>query len=338
MTHVLRPAGPDDLPAIYQMAKSTGGGFTSLPADRAVLADRLVRAADALGRNGDAIGDDLFFFVLEDSRDGHVIGTCQIISRVGSSRPFHSYRLDTAERFSPELGRTVHTDMLVLTDELGGCSEVGGLYLRPQERSAGVGALLARSRYLFIGMHRARFAGRVLAELRGVHDEAGGSPFWDGVAGRFFGTTFQEADDFNARNGTHVITGLMPPHPLYRALLPDTALAAIGVPHRSGRAAMRMLEAEGFVHGRYVDVLDGGPTMIADTDAIASIRRARQRPLAAIRPAVEGQACIVGRGRLGSFRAALGTVGEDGDAVILDPGCAELIGAATGDRITYVLR
>ena len=337
MTHVLRPAVPDDLPAIYEMAKSTGGGFTSLPPDRGVLRARLERAAGALARDGEGVGDDLFFFVL-DGADGRVSGTCQIVSRVGSTYPFYSYRLDAIAHHSPALDRTIHTETLTLTSDLDGCSEVGGLYLRPQERSAGLGALLARSRYLFIAMHRGRFGDRVLAELRGVHDEAGGSPFWDGVAGRFFGMTFQEADEFNTRNGTHVIAGLMPRHPLYRALLPDSALTAIGVPHRSGRAAMRMLDAEGFTHGQYVDILDGGPTMIAATDEITSIRLARRRPLVGTRSEPGGQASIVGRGRLSGFRSGLGIIGEERDGVTLDPDCAALIGATIGDDITYVAR
>jgi len=83
--------------------------------------------------------------------------------------------------------------------------------------------LLARSRYLFIAMHRKRFADRILAELRGVIDERGGSPFWDGVAGRFFGMNFQEADYFNAINGNQFIADLMPKHPVYVAMLPETA-------------------------------------------------------------------------------------------------------------------
>ncbi len=106
--------------------------------------------------------------------------------------------------------------------------------------------LLARSRYLFIAMHRARFADRILAELRGIIDERGGSPFWDGVAGRFFGMSFQDADYFNAINGNQFIADLMPKHPVYIAMLSDDARSAIGVPHPSGRAAMRMLEDEGF--------------------------------------------------------------------------------------------
>ena len=59
-------------------------------------------------------------------------------------------------------------EMLTLSNDLDGASEVGGLFLHAGERSAGVGALLARSRYLFIRRHRARFADKTLAELRGV--------------------------------------------------------------------------------------------------------------------------------------------------------------------------
>ena len=59
-----------------------------------------------------------------------------------------------------------------------------------------------------------------------VLDERGGSPFWDGVAGRFFGMTFQEADYFNAINGNQFIADLMPKHPVYVAMLSDSARAA----------------------------------------------------------------------------------------------------------------
>ena len=338
MSHVLRPAVPDDLPAIYQMAKSTGGGFTSLPADRGVLEARLARAGEALARAEETVGDDLFFFVLEDRAQGRVSGTCQILSRIGATRPFYSYRMGTETRHSRELGRTFATETLTLSHDLDGCSEVGGLYLRAQDRSAGVGALLARSRYLFIALHRARFGARVIAELRGVHDEAGGSPFWDGVAGRFFGMSFQEADRFNARNGTHVIAELMPKAPLYRALLPDSALAAIGVPHQSGRAAMRLLETEGFADSEYVDVLDGGPTMIVATDRITTIRQARQSSVVAIRAGVEGQTSIVAHGRLAAFRASLGMVVGEGEGVVLDADCAASIGVRVGDVVTHVPR
>src|SRR5690606_10248554 len=130
---------------------------------------------------------------------------------------------------SKELNRTFRANMLTLSTDLEGSSEVGGLFLHPRERAGGLGMLLARSRYLFIREHRARFADRVLAELRGVIDEAGGSPFWDGLAGRFFGMSFQEADEFNAIHGNQFIADLMPKYPIYIAMLPESARAVISV-------------------------------------------------------------------------------------------------------------
>src|SRR3546814_15633278 len=79
----------------------------------------------------------------------------------------------------------------------------------------------------------------MLAELRGVVDEAGASPFWDGVAGRFFGMTFQEADAFNAIHGNQFIADLMPKHPIYTAMLPESARAVIGMPHQNGSSEER---------------------------------------------------------------------------------------------------
>src|SRR3546814_14940523 len=99
--------------------------------------------------------------------------------------------------------------MLGLTTVLEGSSEVGGLFLHPRERADGLGLLLAPRRYLFIRQHRARFGDRILAELRGVVVEAGASTFWDWVAGRFFGMTFQEADAFNAIHGNQFIADVM---------------------------------------------------------------------------------------------------------------------------------
>ena len=157
--------------------------------------------------------------VLENTDTGEVRGTCQMMTQVGQRWPFYSYRLTTLTQHSQELERTVRADLLSLVTDLEGSSEVGGLFLHPGERAGGLGMLLARSRYLFIAMHRARFADRILAELRGIIDERGGSPFWDGVAGRFFGMSFQEADYFNAINGNQFIADLMPKHPVYIAML-----------------------------------------------------------------------------------------------------------------------
>jgi arginine N-succinyltransferase len=336
MSFRIRAARDEDLQPLYEMAKLTGGGFTNLPPDKPALRAKLERSHAAFARTDDAVRDDLYVLVLENAETSEVRGTCQIFTQVGQRWPFYSYRIGTVTKRSEELGRTFRSEILNLVNDLEGASEVGGLFLHPGERAGGLGMLLARSRYLFIAAHRARFADRILAELRGVIDEAGGSPFWDGVAGRFFGMNFQAADEFNATHGNQFIADLMPKHPIYIAMLTETARAAIGLPHPSGRAAMRMLEGEGFAHDGYVDIFDGGPTMTARTDAVKSIREAVTAPVAALGDG--GEARLVATGRLADFRCAFGRVADSEGGVTIDTGCAGLLGIEPGATVLHVER
>ena len=342
MTYIIRSARADDLQALYEMAKSTGGGFTNLPPDRKSLTAKLDRAAAAFGRSDDEIADDLFVFVLENTATGDVRGTCQIFSQVGQKWPFYSYRMGVLTQHSGELGRTFRAELLSLTTDLEGSTEVGGLYLHQGERAGGLGMLIARSRYLFIRNHRARFSDKTLAELRGVIDEAGGSPFWDGVAGRFFGMNFQQADEFNAVHGNQFIADLMPKHPVYTAMLPETARAVIGIPHPTGRAAMRMLELEGFAWESYIDIFDGGPTMTARTDQIRSVREAKDALITKVDNHLgdhkAGDKMLLACGRLDEFRAAYGWLSENAEGIAIDPQAAALLRVQPGDRLTYVPR
>lgn len=332
----MRPAHQGDVQALYEMAKLTGGGFTNLPADRKSLAAKLERSASALSKDDDTLSDDLFVMVLENTETGDVRGTCQLFSQVGQHWPFYSYRIGTLTQHSQELDRTFRADMLTLSTDLEGSSEVGGLFLHPGERAGGLGLLIARSRYLFIRAHRARFADRILAELRGVIDEAGGSPFWDGLAGRFFGMNFQDADAFNAVHGNQFIADLMPKHPIYTAMLTEHARSVIGIPHPSGRAAMRMLENEGFVFDKYIDIFDGGPTMTAHTDKVRSIMEAQDATIIALGDG--GHKALVSGGRLNDFRAAYAMIEVRPDGVCIDPEGAAALGVGIGDQIAHVAR
>lgn len=319
------------------MAKLTGGGFTNLPPDRTALRAKLDRSDAAYARTDGGIEDELFLLVLENATTGEVRGTCQIFAKVGQHYPFYSYRIGALTQHSKELARTFRADMLALTTDLEGSCEVGGLFLHPGERAGGLGLLLARSRYLFIAMHRARFADRILAELRGIIDEAGGSPFWDGVAGRFFGMNFQDADYFNATHGHQFIADLFPKHPVYTAMLSETARAAIGLPHPSGRAAMRMLENEGFAFENYIDIFDGGPTMTAKTDQVRSIRDAKPGKVTAIDPTAAGSA-LIATGTLADFRCCFGKVGGEGESIMIDPASAATLAIEAGADIRWVAR
>jgi arginine N-succinyltransferase len=326
----VRPARGEDFDAIYEMAKLTGGGFTNLPADKGSLLEKLARSEEAFSRGGEGNQDDLFVFVLENVGTGQVRGTCQIFSKVGGRQPFYSYRIGALTQTSPELGRTFRAETLTLCTDFEGCSEVGGLFLHPAERAGGLGLLLARSRYLFIALHRARFGERLFAELRGVMDESGGSPFWDAIAGRFFGMTFQEADSFNAMHGTRFIADLMPKTPIYTAMIPESGRTVMGRPHPSGRAAMRMLEAEGFRYGGYIDIFDGGPTLSAPIDEVRTIRDAVTPRVDKLAPASGGRRMLIAAGRLKQFAACHAHVALEPET-ILDPQAAGLLGIGPGD-------
>lgn len=338
----IRAAKTCDLQHLYDMAKLTGGGFTNLPPDRKALSAKLERAAASYGAPPtDTVKDELFVLVLEDASTGEVRGTAQIFTCVGQQLPFYSYRIATLTQHSKELGRTFRAELLNLVTDLEGSSEVGGLFLHPGERAGGLGLLLARSRYLFIAMHRARFADRILAELRGIIDERAGSPFWDGVAGRFFGMSFQEADYFNAIHGHQFIADLMPKHPVYIAMLPETARQVIGLPHPTGRAAMRMLEEEGFHAEGYVDIFDGGPTMTARTDRVRSIAGSRAAVITHVR-APEGEPAhtraLIATGTLADFRCTYGEIAPDGEGLVLDPMAAQALDVTVGDTVWHVGR
>jgi arginine N-succinyltransferase len=337
VSFVIRAANAGDLQALYEMAKLTGGGFTNLPADRNSLSAKLERSTEAFAREGDDLADDMFVLVLENTQTGEVRGTCQVFSQVGLRWPFYSYRLHALTQYSQELDRTVRAELLSLCTDLEGSTEVGGLFLHPSERAGGLGLLLARSRYLFIAAHRARFGDRILAELRGIIDERGGSPFWDAIGGKFFGMSFQDADEFNATHGNQFIADLMPKHPVYVAMLSDSARKVIGLPHPSGRAAMRMLENEGFRYECYVDIFDGGPTMTARTDEVASIRDAVAAEVGAADLA-KGEKALLATGSLAGFRCCYGLrkLGDEGMAI--DAGSAALLDVGTGDSVWSIGR
>jgi arginine N-succinyltransferase len=338
MSFRVRPATGEDFRAIYEMAKLTGGGFTNLPPDRATLVAKLARSEKSFAREQEEQTGDMYMFVLEDLASGQVRGTCQIFGQVGVIQPFYSYHVSTLTQTSPELGKTFRNQLLTLTTDLEGSSEVGGLFLHPSARAGGWGALLARSRYLFMKLHRGRFGPRTLAELRGVMDETGNCPFWDGLAGRFFGMNFPEADEFNGVHGTKFIADLMPRSPIYVALLTEEARAVIGQPHPSGRAALRMLEHEGFNFDRYIDIFDGGPTVTARTDDIRTVREASEERIAEIGDGGTTKV-LASSGRLKTFRSCCASIGKAANkGIVIDREAAELLEVDVGDTVLTVAK
>jgi arginine N-succinyltransferase len=101
---------------------------------------------------------------------------------------------------------------------------------------------------------------------------------------------------------------------------------------------MRMLEHEGFAHDKYIDIFDGGPTMVAPTDRIRSIMDAVESRVARI-GAVDGERRLATAGRLAGWRAAYAVMEPLGDGEVgIDPVGAELLKVDVGDTIMHVWR
>ena len=303
MSWLVRPARADDLDALHALAQTTGPGFTNIPQSYEGMAARLAWSLDSLGSALEAPGDHLYLLVLVDER-GTIGGTAMLFGEIGVEWPFYSYHIARYAQTSKALKRTITSELLNLTTEFSGASEVGGLFLRADLRAAGsgLGNLLARSRYLFIAQNRARFGERLIAELRGWLTREGESPFWDALGRPFFEMGFPEANRFNTENGNQFIADLMPKHPVYTVMLPEAARAVMGKPHDIGVPAMRLLTREGFRYDRYIDIFDGGPTFCVATDHVRTLAESHAGPLKAGNPDVSVRH-LAATGQLAGFRA-----------------------------------
>jgi arginine N-succinyltransferase len=112
----------------------------------------------------------------------------------------------------------------------------------------------------------------------------------------------------------------------------------MGLPHPSGRAALRMLEGEGFRYDRYIDIFDGGPTVTAPTDQIRTVRESNTLRVAEIG---EGGAVkmMLAAGALKQFRAGMGEVQRIGaDDIAISEATARLLDLQVGDEVLAVGR
>jgi arginine N-succinyltransferase len=153
-----------------------------------------------------------------------------------------------------------------------------------------------------------RFSDRVLAELRGVVDDQGVSPFWECLGRHFFRMDFAEADRLSATTDNQFICDLMPKYPIYVDLLPPEAREVIGRCHSDGVGAYKLLQWEGFEFDRTVDIFDGGPLVAAQRRHIRTIQESRMVTLEVGDTGSDGEARqgLLSSNRLPDFRVTLG--------------------------------
>jgi len=269
---IIRPVKAIDYNDLHRIAIDSGYGFTSLPVNEDILKQRISRSEGSFQLSVSEPGNQGYLFVMEDTKTGQVIGTAGIEAAVGLDNAFYHYHLGKVVHSSRELNIHNTVETLALCNDYTGATEICTLFLQKSHRKDDNGRLLSRCRFLFMAEHSQRFASCVIAEMRGVSDEHGRSPFYDWLEKHFLSIQFTKADYLTGIGNKGFIAELMPKYPVYVSLLSKEAQQVINKVHSNTVPALRLLEEEGFSRRGYVDIFDGGPTVEAELKQIRTFR------------------------------------------------------------------
>lgn len=226
-------------------------------------------------------------------------------------------------------------DILTLCNDYTGATELCTLFLKDGYRKNCNGKLLSKARFMFIKQHQQRFAQTVIAEMRGVSDENGSSPFWQWLEEHFFSMDFPTADYLTGIGQKVFIAELMPKYPIYVNLLSKEAQAVIGQVHDNTRPAIQLLKSEGFTFNGYVDIFDAGPTVEAKVDNIATVRNAQNFSVE-IGEMTGDTMVLLANDKLEDFRATVVPMAFDSrsNSLVLTQELADALHLKSGDFVT----
>ena len=341
---IVRQIREDDIDGLLRLAEAAYPGMTTLPPDLATLSKKITVAIASLSKAVTAPGREKYLLVMEDTDTGLLVGTAGIIAQLGEDDQFYSYKINKVTHSSKVLEKKVSVETLNLSNHFEGFAEVATLFLDEPYRRNGNGKLLARSRYLFMAEFRERFPAQVMADLRGYFDEHGRSPFWEAIGKNFFDMDFSAADLFGAVNGNQFIADLMPTQPIYVNLLSQEAQQVIGRPNDQGKAALAMLEKEGFQWRGQIDIFDGAPSVDTFIDQLATVTSSAVGPISGtIADSIDGRAdngngkqYIVSGGDVTSFAACISRLDLGNDKnVLLPPETLNALNLSINDAVRY---
>jgi len=337
----VRPIARDDLPAVFALTERTGAGLTTLPANRDRLAERIERSLASFAGTA-ARADACHTFVLVEGADDRVVGISAIEAAVGLREPWYNYHVGTLVHASRALSVYTSAPTLFLANDHTGHTELCSLFLDQRFRVARNGALLAKSRLLFIAEFADRFALKIIAELRGRLDPDGLSPFWEGLGRHFFAMEYSAADYLTGIGQKSFIAELMPKHPVYVNLLSPAARDAIGAVPAATPPPRAMLQQEGVRYEGYVDIFDAGPTLECFRDNIDAVRRSQVLPVTmededpVPDSLTDDILWLVANRKFEGYRAIVAAAPARVERFPLLPCAAEALGIGEGDTVRAV--
>jgi arginine N-succinyltransferase len=325
-----------DYDALYACAVESGHGFTSLPVNQQLLTHRIEHSEYSFAKPDsiDAPSDEGYLMVGIDSDTGQVVGTTGIEAAIGWDVPCYFYHISTIVHSSTRLGVKNVVKLLTLGNNYTGCSEICTLFLLPEYRKGANGRLMSQCRFLMMAEHPQRFSQTIFAEMRGVSDQEGNSPFWQWLQEHFFSIDFTMADYLTGIGKKGFIADLMPKFPIYVNLLSKDAQAVIGKVHEKTRPALSLLEREGFTCRNYIDIFDAGPTVECDLKNIESVRHSL-RLTAVIGEQLGEHSILIANTSFRNFRATetRASIDEKAATVTISSAVANALFINSGDAV-----
>lgn len=333
---LIRPVKRQDKQALLQLAAKTGTGFTSLPHNESHLTARIERML-ATWEGQAPLFDQGYLFVLEDSDTQKVVGISAIEVAIGLKDPWYNFHVGTQVHASKELGIYRQMKKLSLSNDHTGHSELCTLFLDPEYRKDKNGQLLSKSRLLFIAGFKDKFSERIIAEMRGVHEPEGESPFWESLGRHFFSIDFTEADYLTGMGKKSFIAELMPKHAFYVDFLTKAAQNVIAEVHPSTLPARKILESEGMRYEGSVDIFDAGPTLEAYTKDLRVVKKSRLRQVKVGATELLGeQTLLISNDQYQNFRAIIGSPRIDRSNIYLSQAQAQALSVVNDEQLRIV--
>ena len=333
---VVRAVQTEDLAQLWELIEQSTVGLTTLQITREQLLDRVERSVFAFQRQTEKPSGEPYLFVMEDTSRGKLVGMSCIFSKVGGFEPSYHYRLVTSKQHCDLLQVTHDITALHLEKIHDGPTEIGSLFLAEKYRGQGRGRLLSLSRFQFMAQHPQRFHKDIIAEMRGILTEDGRSPFWDSVGKQFFHIDFPQADSLSTID-KRFIEELMPKHPIYTCLLPESVRHVIGKVHEQTKPALKMLQDEGFLITDMIDIFDGGPVVHCRRDEIDAIKRTKVMTLVDVDDSVSGDAYLIGTANR-SYRCCLSPLRLTAEGVVVPALTLALLQLRIGDKLAFTAR
>lgn len=213
------------------------------------------------------------WLVAASTADDRPLACLRLRHAIGLDLPRHWYRCGWVVHAAPELGLFQRLQTLQLGNDLTGASELADITWQPGLPASAQAAVLAPLLAAALALLRdsAPLPGALpllIAELPGLRDADGRSPFWQGLARPFHdGDPVRAAQQLGPAWRSHV-AALMPRQPVYAAFLSTDAQAAIGAMHPAHAVLAGLLRAAGLRPDGHVAIDDGGPVLAAPLDAL----------------------------------------------------------------------